>query len=431
MTRRDLLKYAAAVPATFVAGETAPDFTLHISEINAEIAPKRFVRTFAYNGKIPGPLLHMTEGKPVTVEVVNETHRPELVHWHGFHVPSEVDGAHEEGTPMIQGRDRRRYTFTPNPAGTRWYHTHAMAGHNLQIGSYTGQFGMAVVEARSDPARYDLDLPIIIHDWDPFFLAEMDIDYRAFTINGHMLGAGEPVRVKRGQRVLFRVLNTSATMSHHLALPGHTFQVIALDGNPVVNSRPVPVLELAPAERIDAVVEMASPGVWIFGEENPKQRAAGAGIVLEYAGATGRPQWKQPGPFVWDLTVFGKTEPAEEPAVRIPLTIEPGVNGNLWAINGKSFPNTDAINLRGGARNRLVLENRASMDHPVHTHRHTFEIARYAGKSMSGVFKDVVLVPAHQTVEVDLMANAPGPSLFHCHQQFHMDFGFMAVMRYI
>ena len=70
------------------------------------------------------------------------------------------------------------------------------------------------------------------------------------------------------------------------------------------------------------------------------------------------------------------------------------------------------------------------MDHPVHLHRHTFEIVRYAGKPVSGVMKDVVLVPARQTVEVDVLANNPGPSLFHCHQQFHMDFGFMALMRY-
>jgi FtsP/CotA-like multicopper oxidase with cupredoxin domain len=46
------------------------------------------------------------------------------------------------------------------------------------------------------------------------------------------------------------------------------------------------------------------------------------------------------------------------------------------------------------------------------------------------VSKDVITVPMHQTVEVDLVANRPGPALFHCHNQFHMDFGFMAIMRY-
>jgi FtsP/CotA-like multicopper oxidase with cupredoxin domain len=81
-------------------------------------------------------------------------------------------------------------------------------------------------------------------------------------------------------------------------------------------------------------------------------------------------------------------------------------------------------------RNRLVFDNRSDMSHPVHLHRHSFELTSIAGKTTSGVFKDVVMVPAHQKVEVDFTANQPGPSLFHCHQQFHMDFGFMALMRY-
>ena len=67
-----------------------------------------------------------------------------------------------------------------------------------------------------------------------------------------MLGAGEPIRVKQGQRVLMRLLNASATENVVLALPGHTFKVIAMDGNPVPNPKPVEVLSLAVAERVDA-----------------------------------------------------------------------------------------------------------------------------------------------------------------------------------
>jgi len=66
----------------------------------------------------------------------------------------------------------------------------------------------------------------------------------------------------------------------------------------------------------------------------------------------------------------------------------------------------------------------------VHLHRHRFEIVRVAGQPSSGVLKDVVVVPAWQQVEVDVLAAQPGLSLFHCHQQFHMDMGFMALMHY-
>ena len=432
-TRRQVLALTGALPA-LVRAQTSPaaDITLRIGEINYDLGHGHSIRTLAYNGQIPGPTLKMSEGKPVTIEVVNESAQPEMVHWHGFHIPPEVDGAHEEGTPMVQGRDRQTYSFIPQPAGTRWYHTHAMAGHNLSVGTYSGQFGMAVVEPRENPGRYDLEIPLLLHEWNPYFAAadNMDVSYRIYSINGKMLGAGEPVRVRTGQKVLLRVLNASATMHHRLALAGHRFTVIALDGNAVASPQTVPLLHLAPGERVDAIVEMTNPGVWILGEEDRAQRAAGAGIAIEYASARGTPQWTPPPHFVWDYSLFGVSREAPEPEARVPVIIEPGQDGSLWAINGKSYPHTDDILLRPGVRNRLIFDNRTPMDHPVHLHRHTFEIARLAGKPFSGVFKDVVLVPARSTVEADVIANNPGPSLFHCHQQFHMDFGFMALMRY-
>lgn len=436
LTRRNLLALAAGsiVPVRAATNGAPADITLHVAESNIELGPKHSVKTLAYNGQAPGPLLRMTEGKQVTVEVVNDTKQPEMVHWHGFHIPPDVDGAHEEGTPMVQGLDRRRYTFTPQPAGTRWYHTHAMAGHNLRVGLYSGQFGMVVVEPRENPARYDLEVPIVFHEWEPYFASgdDMDVSYRLCSINGKMLGAGEPVRVKPAQRVLFRVLNASATTTHRLALAGHKFQVVALDGNALTRTQSVPVLQLAPGERVDAIVEMTNPGVWIFGEEDKAQRDAGGGIVVEYAGVRGPAKWSAPQPFVWDYAILGEAPNSDRPKpdATIPLVIEPGVNGNLWAINGKSWPNTDDILLKPNARNRLVFDNRGSMDHPVHLHRHTMELVSFAGKPVSGVMKDVVTVPAHKTVEADVVAASPGPSLFHCHQQFHMDFGFMALMKY-
>jgi FtsP/CotA-like multicopper oxidase with cupredoxin domain len=430
MNRREFLAIAAtSLPAAQIAraGSTQPsaDVTLRIGEITADLGHGHNVKTLAYNGQIPGPLLKMQEGKTVTVDVVNQSRLPDLVHWHGFHIPPEVDGAHEEGTPHVQPGDTRRYSFTAQPSGTRWYHTHGMAGQNTRIGMYSGQFGMVVVEPRQNPAPYDAEFPVVLHDWEPYFRSEMegDVDYRLFTINGKVLGSGEPIRVKGGQRVLFRVLNASATKAHRLALPSHKFQVVALDGNTVPKPASVPVLDLAPGERVDAIVEMKSPGIWVFGEVEDAVRTAGAGIAVEYAGAQGTPRWVAPPDFHWDLSAFG--EPRELPAseAMVPLVIEPGKDGYLWAINGKSWPHSDEIRLTSGVRNRLVFDNRSMMGHPLHLHRHTFELG-------SGVRKDVLLVPAHSKLEVDVLADSPGPSLFHCHHQLHMDFGFMALLRY-
>jgi hypothetical protein len=63
-----------------------------------------------------------------------------------------------------------------------------------------------------------------------------EVGYRYFTINGRMLGHGEPVRVKKGERVLFHVLYGSATEIRSLALPGHTFKVVALGRKPCSDS---------------------------------------------------------------------------------------------------------------------------------------------------------------------------------------------------
>lgn len=427
--RREFLALAAvglpSAQSLFGAGLPPADVTLRIAEINADLGHGHMVKTLAYNGQIPGPLLRMTEGSTVTLDVVNESRLPEMVHWHGLRIPPEVDGAHEEGTPHVQPMDSRRYSFTAKPAGTRWYHTHAMAGQDTRIGLYSGQFGMVIVEPRQNPARYDAEFPVILHEWGPSFRSDMegDVDYRWFTVNGRMLGSGEPIRVKTGQRVLFRVLNASATMGHRLALPSHSFLVVALDGNAAPRPHSVPVLDLAPGERVDAIVEMKNPGVWVFGEVDDGQRAAGAGIAVEYAGAQGRARWTPPAEFRWDLNAFGEAREAVPAGAKIPLVIEPGVNGYLWAINGKSWPHAEEISLTAGVRNRLVFDNRSHMGHPVHLHRHSFELA-------SGVRKDVLMIPAHSRVEADVVADAPGPALFHCHQQFHMDFGFMALMRY-
>jgi hypothetical protein len=57
---------------------------------------------------------------------------------------------------------------------------------------------------------------------------------------------------------------------------------------------------LALAEHIDAIVEMNHPGVWIFGSTNAEERSIGMGVVIEYAHATGTPQWQAPSKTVWN-----------------------------------------------------------------------------------------------------------------------------------
>ena len=64
----------------------------------------------------------MREARLQSVEIHNLTSDPEIVHGHGLFLPSEIDGAMEEGTPMIAAGASTRYTMTPKPSGFRWYH---------------------------------------------------------------------------------------------------------------------------------------------------------------------------------------------------------------------------------------------------------------------------------------------------------------------
>jgi FtsP/CotA-like multicopper oxidase with cupredoxin domain len=202
----------------------------------------------------------------------------------------------------------------------------------------------------------------------------------------------------------------------------------------VANPAAVNVLEIAPGERIDAVVEMNQPGIAILADADDRIRKLGLGVVIEYAGRTGEPRWTPPPAEHWDYTIFGRSETAPEPDERVPLVFKQKWAGNRtvdhWTINGKEYPKTDPIRVRANRRYRLIFDNQSDDMHPVHLHRHSFELVNIAGKPTRGVMKDVVDVMARTRVEVDLLADNPGPSLFHCHMQLHMDFGFMTMLEY-
>jgi FtsP/CotA-like multicopper oxidase with cupredoxin domain len=439
------LSVNTALPGRAHAAAEA-DHAIEIAPMSLELAPGRVVSTVGYNGAVPGPLLRLREGQLTTIAVTNKTDVPELVHWHGLFVPSEVDGAMEEGTPMLMPGQSASYTFTAQPAGTRWYHSHAMAGTDLKRSLYSGQYGFLYVEPKDDPGRFDQEIFIAMHHWEPSFVSMQDIRkgpppdnglevaYRSASFNGKALGAGEPVRVRQGQRVLFRLLNASATDDLMLALPGHRFMVVALDGNPVPSPQPVDVLMLAPAERIDAVVAMDRPGIWVFGSTKDEERTMGMGIVVEYAGATGTPQWEPPSMAMWDYLIFGGQSPVPAPDGQFELLTQkiPGGRGgfNRWTINGKSWPEADPLVVQQGKRYRLIFRNDSGDMHPMHLHRHSFELVRFAGRPTSGLIKDVVNVPRRQSAEVDFVASNPSLSLLHCHMQEHQDFGFMTLVKY-
>lgn len=480
--RRELLK-AALIAATAGAGTIAcsreappgpphgkPDYTLRIGTGRVELAPGRVVSTLTYNGQFPGPLVRFKEGQRAWLDVFNDTDSPEQLHWHGQHLGVDVDGSAEEGTPGIPAHGMRRISFLPGPAGFRFYHSHVVPCADLSRGQYSGLVGPVYIEPRQNPGAYDQEIFLTLKEFEPSFTHGGDmaadflagdeqpdlkdkgesetaaslgrgdprgneVSYGAFAVNGRMLGHGDPIRVRTGQRVLLHVLNGSATETRSLALPGHTFTVLALDGNPVPNPAPVPVLWLGAGERISALVAMTNPGVWVLGDTVDDDRDHGMGSVVEYAGRGGDPQWAPPPPFKWDYRLFARPAPVPPPDRIIDLLIEKrnaADNGfNVWTFNGTPFSmdaNQPVLDVQRGKRYRLRFRNASDDLHPMHLHRHTFEITHIAGTPTAGVRKDVAMLGGYQSMDVDFVADQPGLSLLHCHQQIHMDYGLMLLL---
>ena len=269
----------AAMPAPRRASQTSPqpgvakaDYILRIAASPIEIAPRNIVSVVTYNGQFPGPLLRFKEGQEVTIEIHNDTDTPEQLHWHGQFVPTDVDGAAEEGTPFIPRpacaascslRNRRDSVSI----------TRTIAGERICTpGQYSGQVGPVYIEPKHEPGNYDREVFLVLKEFEPSFShgGDMAMDFLApatpvkelegrrvchesvagkrhapriskwATLFHHQrahVGPWRAMRVKQGERVLFHVLNGSATEIRSLALPGHSFKVVALDGNPVPNRR--------------------------------------------------------------------------------------------------------------------------------------------------------------------------------------------------
>jgi FtsP/CotA-like multicopper oxidase with cupredoxin domain len=448
------------------------DYTIHIKTGLIEVGPQYIISTTTYNGQFPGPLLRFKEGQRAIVDIYNDTDTSEQFHWHGQFLPVAVDGSSEEQTPYIPAHGMRREVFLPGPSGFRFYHTHLVAGSNLSAGQYNGEVGPVYIEPKNKLCEYDREEFLVLKEFDPYFMRGGDmpqdflsggfipelqaigeknekgagaipkgfeVGYKIFTINGKQLGHGDPIRVKEGERVLFHILNGSATEIRSLALPGHGFHVVALDGNPVPTQAEVPVLWIGTAERISAIVEMKKPGVWVMGDLADDDRGNGMGTIIEYSGQKGKPQWVTPKPFKWDYTIFGKqgvNAPTPDEVIEMLFAKQRGADKgfNRWTINGVAFDMMNrepTFHLKEGKRYRIHMRNASDDLHPMHFHRHSFEITKIGGKPTAGIIKDVVMLGGFQEMDIDFTANNPGLSLFHCHMQLHMDFGFMALFDYV
>ena len=284
------------------APETAPrlrELTLTASEFDHELMPGVDVRVWGYNGTMPGPEIRVTEGDTLRVTLRNELPVPTTIHWHGLNVPNAMDGVAGLNQAPVEPGGEFVYEFVATPAGTRWYHSHTDPAFQVAMGLY----GALIVEPRRPAAAYDREHPLVLAEWDaeltPAVAAGLEprgprdatlrggeLGADLFLINGKMHGAIEPIRIAEGERVLIRLVHTGS-IPHPIHIHGHSFKIVATDGNPVpeVAQLTKDTVLIAPAERYDLSLLGDNPGVWMVHCHIEHHMAGGMMTTLWYDGA--------------------------------------------------------------------------------------------------------------------------------------------------
>ena len=199
------------------------------------------------------------------------------------------------------------------------------------------------------------------------------------------------------------------------------------------------MLWLGTAERISAMVEMNHPGVWVMGDLADDDRRHGMGIVVEYAGQTRQAAMGQTeSRFAGTTRVSAGQTPRRHTDETIEMTIvknNAALDGfNQWTLNGEAFSMESMkphIHVHAGAPLSPEVPQRQRRYSSVTFAPPQLRIDPDRRESRRGGHqgcRDARAASRNSTF--DFVADNPGPTLFHCHQQLHMDFGFMALFRY-
>ena len=248
----------------------------------------------AVNGSVPGPLIRLTEGQNVRINVTNNLDVDTSIHWHGLILPFQYDGVPGISFPGISPGASFAYDFPVRQSGTYWYHSHS----GLQ--EQSGHYGPMIIEPRGgDPISADRDYILLISDFttlDPHFImnrlrtgkgyfnrqqntwtdqypmsgadrrmwakmrmmptdiADIGAPTYTFLANGRGPTEGVEYLFRSGDRVRLRIINGSAQSFFNVRIPGLAMSVVATDGQAV---RPVEVdeFQIGTAETYDVIVE--------------------------------------------------------------------------------------------------------------------------------------------------------------------------------
>lgn len=287
-----------AMLATFWSQAQAEprEFNMTIDEVTINVAPGFNANVFAFNGQVPGPLIHVREGDTVTIHVTNNTTLPHTIHWHGI---DQVDTWKNDGVPditqkAIQPGEEFTYHWVANRPGSLWYHCHVNVWEHVAI---RGMWGPLIVDPKSPSAlekSVTKDVIMMMNTWESPYAgmygkggAPADVaDY--FTVNAKSFPLSQPVRVKKGDVVRFRMYGAGDEL-HEMHLHGHDQLFSHKDGYALPNPYFVDTVPVGPGERYDTIVKMNNPGLFIFHDHVDRHLNMGGMLggpitVIEYEG---------------------------------------------------------------------------------------------------------------------------------------------------
>lgn len=423
-------------------------FDLDIAEGEAEFLDDTATATFGVNGSYLGPTLRVERGDEVVMNVTNRLAETTTLHWHGMHLPAEMDGGpHQRIAPGA--------TWSPSwtvdqPAATLWYHAHPYGATGDQV--YRGVAGMVLVDDSTPggaglPNRYGIDdIPLIIQDKRFEDDGQLNTDSPRFSPIGILgdeilvNGTYDPYLPLTTTRVRLRVLNASNSRTYNVGFTDdRAFSVIATDASLLAAPVEVHRLLLAPSERAELVVDVA-PGddvilrgypTRIGGGSFPDrfaQRFAGGDDTFDLVRLVAADRL-EPSPTLPERLPSPPSIEAPPDAVRRDFTFN-----HASRINGEAFDMEHAnFTVEAGSIEVWELRNDSDNQHVFHVHGVSFSVIDYDGRSpppeMAGLKDSVFLPPGtHAAIAVQLPDEETGsdaPYVFHCHVLAHEDHGMM------
>jgi multicopper oxidase len=433
----------------------------------------RTVRTWTYNGELPGPELRLRAGEVLAARLDNRLPVASSVHWHGIALDNRMDGVPGVTQPPVEPGEGFDYEFRLPDPGTYFYHPHV----GLQI--ERGLYGPLIVEDPDEPGRYDREAVLVLDDWtdgvgpspeallahlqaggmrhhgqagmhhhghhgaggaatfdptSPLGADAGDIRHPLYLINGRSPRSPAVIKGRPGERIRLRIVNTAADTAFRLAVGGHRLKVTHADGFPV---RPVTgdALLIAMGERYDVVIRLGDGAFPLVALAEGKDAHAFA-VVRSGREAAPRASVRPAELDRWVLTVAdldadGAVDLGRRPVDRTHrLVLDGDMATYRWTINGHAHHGAAPLPARRGERVRLVFHNRSTMFHPMHLHGHTFQVRR-AGERRPGPRKDTVVVRPLERVTVEFQADNPGRWMLHCHNAYHQAGGMMTTLAYV